>query len=502
MPDGQQPTALTHVVCWACSSLFVIPLAALGTRFAGGTPPSTTYLVIGAMPVVVALVLVGIPRLRRLLSRLVVPSLPVSRAGGVWLGAGWLLAVLVCMRLTAFMADPSLTQHSVFPLDPPTVRHQAVAAYVYGAELNREGTANIYDPALYPDPGEAGAPAPTSVDNLQQFIEEPFLYPPPFVLLPRSALILSNDFLLIRAAVYTLNVWLVLATALALIAWVGRDPGRFAAYMLPVVFIAMPVQFCFQFGQFHLAAVSMALLAAALAATRPRVAGALLGAAVAFKLFPGVLLLYWAGRRRWRALGASLITLVTLSAVTWVVAGSDIFFAFATDHFPRILAGRHLEIGLATAHSPYNVSVFGLVLRLRLLGFESLDFGAARLLNALFSVMVVLLALYTGRRQADRARQVAVWLGLLTLAALRSPLAPIAYYPATGFWLLSWLVAISPSWRRRIGVLVLAWIFLSPTPPMGSPQAQVVVSALCPLLLLFLSVRSTVWSRPATEASD
>jgi hypothetical protein len=70
-------------------------------------------------------------------------------------------------------------------------------------------------------------------------------------------------------------------------------------------------------------------------AGRPRLAGGLLGAATAIKLFPGFLLLHFALRRRWRVVVAGAWSFALLSTVTAAVLGPGTYKIYALVVIPQ-----------------------------------------------------------------------------------------------------------------------------------------------------------------------
>jgi hypothetical protein len=163
----------------------------------------------------VAVVVPALPRLRPVAGAVVL----LLAAGTAWLvwrwvpeavsgarrrrpvvAALWVLAALLSLaqvgRLSAFMADPDRVWGSVVP-DPQVAGHACLSAYVVAADLSRRGTLNLYDERFYPAFGGTAARllAPGDVRNLGAWMEDPFEYPPPFLLFPRAALLVTDDFL-------------------------------------------------------------------------------------------------------------------------------------------------------------------------------------------------------------------------------------------------------------------------------------------------------------------
>jgi hypothetical protein len=92
-------------------------------------------------------------------------------------------------------------------------------------------------------------------------------------------------------------------------------------------------------GQLNL--VLLLLLTATWAADRagrPLLAGALLGAATAVKLFPGFLLLYFLLRRDWRAVAATVFSFALLTGLTAAVLGPAAYRDYVADVLPKVAA--------------------------------------------------------------------------------------------------------------------------------------------------------------------
>jgi hypothetical protein len=85
--------------------------------------------------------------------------------------------------------------------------------------------------------------------------------------------------------------------------------------------------------------VLLFLLTAAWAADRsgrPAWAGALLGAAMAVKLFPGFLFLYFVARRRWRAVVAGTASFAAVTLLTAAVLGPGTYESYIRDVLPQV----------------------------------------------------------------------------------------------------------------------------------------------------------------------
>jgi hypothetical protein len=384
----------------------------------------------------------------------------------------WAILGLVCIaqtaRFSSFMSDPSLIWGSTFPPIPEGAEHMCMAAYVRAGELAAVGEPNLYDPAHY------AAGMPSSVHGLSSYLGDPFLYPPPFVMLPRAALAVTDDFLLVRTVWFALQAFALAAALIAIARWVGGREGRRAALLAPLVWIAIPVMLDLQFGQFHLFAIICAIGAmVAFAERRPMLGGALLGWAIVTKLFPGILIVYLLARRQWRAAAIASGFAIAFCGAALLVLGPAPFEAFLEFQLPRISSGEafaFFEAGPSTISD--NYSAYGLVFKLRELGVPGMTRELAAIVSWVYSAGLVVLAIVAARRTRDRKGEVLVWLGLIGLAALRSPFAPNIYVSSSTIWLLTFVD--TPSRKARVGWAV-AWLLVQGSLPV--PDAQVMVAS-------------------------
>jgi alpha-1,2-mannosyltransferase len=420
-----------------------------------------------------------------------------------------LLALVQITRLAAFMTDPGLRWGAAFPPVEEGVRHICMSAYVHAADLTRQGDPNIYAERHYPafDPATVGHARTqiSPVRNLGPFIEDAFEYPPPFLLLPRLALLLSNDFLTIRTTWFAVQSVGFMLFAAVLAAAIGGRRGLVAGLLLPALWLALPLPFNFQFGQFHLAAITLAV-GGMLAFSRDRapLGGALLGAAIVSKIFPGLLLVYLAAGRRWRPLAWTAIMGAGYSGLALLVLGPAPFVAFVRYQLPRVASGaafsffRRTDLTLAS-----NWGVYGIPFKLERLGLTGLrPETTGPLLAWLFTLALLAVAVIAGRRRLPPAQQPLVWLGLLILGSLRSPLAPNVYTAAPALWLLT-LIAGELSGARALTVVgfVLGWLMMGSVPPMPTPGGTIAVWMVGQVIMLSLGFWSVLrWPRLLRDA--
>jgi hypothetical protein len=390
----------------------------------------------------------------------------------------WVLVALIAVaqmgRLSAFMADSSRRWGSTVP-DPAAADHQCMSAYVYAAELSRRGERNIYDTRWYPAfsraPDRPPAGAPSSVDGLGPWVDDPYQYPPPFLLLPRAALAVTNSFGAIRATWFLVQGLILLVAVLLLCEWIGGQAGTTALLLVPLLFASPPAMLNLQFGQFHAMAVALAVGAmVAFERQRAGLGGACLAFAILAKIFPGVLVVVLVAQRRWRDLAWTLAFIALFAATALSVLGSDPFDAFIRYQVPRIANGDAFSFatrdGVPAFFVSRNFSAGGMVSKLRLLGVPGMTRGVIAIVVWAYTLLLLWLGWRTGRTTPSRADAAARWLALVSLAALRSPLAPSAYVVAPTLFLLAVIAGDVRGRPGRAVALGVAWMAVMGAPPL------------------------------------
>jgi alpha-1,2-mannosyltransferase len=408
-------------------------------------------------------------------------KLPKSLSGGfkrhailsvVWLIIG-LFAVLQIGRLSAFMSDPSRTWGSTVP-DPEAVRHQCMSAYVQAADLARRGEPNLYAEKFYPAFNRDSDTKPASpVQGLSQYLEDPYQYPPQFLILPRAALALTNQFMTIRTVWFVLQSLTFVFGVVLLGFWIGGKEGLLTILILPALLAALPVMLNFQFGQFHAMTVIFAIAGmVAFEKQRTVIGGALLGFAILAKIFPTLLLVYLIAQRRWRELFSTLIFVAIYSALSVVILGLAPMQAFLSFELPRLINGQAFTFidreGLPLFIKARNFSIYGLIVKLQLLGISGLNATIFHLLQWIYTIVIFVVTFLAARKHLDGSRLIKaqIWIAVLMLASLRSPIAPSAYVVTPALFLLA-LLAGEIHGRFIYGfAFFLAWILIMGVPPL------------------------------------
>ena len=176
-----------------------------------------------------------------------------ARLAILWFAIG-LGAIGATARLATYMVDETRVNRSVFPFDEFYVHHSCLSAHYESARLQRAGVANVYERTNFEGPN--GEPK-----FLRSFVIDVFIYPPPFLLLSRLGLALSEDFAVWRAVWFGIEGAIVAAGLLGVAYSIRGRAGHRALLLLPLVWLSLPLLTTLQFGNFHLVAVSGSILA-------------------------------------------------------------------------------------------------------------------------------------------------------------------------------------------------------------------------------------------------
>jgi Glycosyltransferase family 87 len=421
----------------------------------------------------------------------------------------WLVALLLLVgvaqwaRLSCFMADDQLTWGAAFPPVAAGTKHMCQGSYVQAAELSRRGEPNLYLADHYPAFSDAalgeGGVTQSPVDHLAPYIEDAFEYPPPFLLVPRAMLAMSNDFRVHRTLWFLIQASLFVALGVMLTMRL-RGPARaVSVVLLPAAFASLPGTFTLQFGQWHLVAVMLSLGGMiAIERERDMLGGALLGAAVVTKIFPGLLLIYLLRRRRFRAVAATLMACALYAGLGVAILGAAPLRTFIGYQLPRIASGEAFSFAFKSdLVIASNYGIYGLPIKLQRLGVPGMSRGLGSLLTWAYGLLVVALAWRAGRCRGEDERAPAMWLGLLVLASLRSPLAPNVYTAAPAMWLLT-LQAHRISQRRAGVVLVtLAFVTMGGLPPLPNPRHTIALWMTGQLALMLVALGAVLTPKPS-----
>jgi hypothetical protein len=239
---------------------------------------------------------------------------------------------------------------------------------------------------------------------------------------------------------------------------------------------------------------------------------ALLAFVAASKLFPGILVLWLAFQRRWRAVAWVLAWNAVLLLATALWFGWVPMRAFFQYELPRLSFPLHGPINIEITPfgakiAALNYGITAVVPKLRALGWTGLGFGAIQTVRLLY--LLLLIGLFVRLRNAllsrsnagrdgaasFRLHQAQTWLALLNLASFLSPFVPDVYAVVGTLWLLVLVIPeIRFTWSNTTG-LALVWLALNIVAPLGPnlPEVGLVTRILAGLLvqaiLILVNVR-------------
>jgi alpha-1,2-mannosyltransferase len=124
------------------------------------------------------------------------------------------------------------------------------------------------------------------------------------------------------------------------------------------------------------------------------------------------------------------------------------------DHLPRLLSGESFP-NLRNANGiSANMSVPGLARKLAIYGLPWSSFDAMRVVGWIYTLVVLAVVARLARARRSTALDPIVWLVILLLATLRSPVLPVyGIFPMV--WLLTILLAARWDWP------VVRWVLLA-----------------------------------------
>lgn len=448
-----------------------VPLARATGLFAKVPIPALVVLSMMAGPVLVA----AMPRLAaplpEILDRWFDPE--HRKLAALW-AAGALLGLTLIGRMAVFLGDPSYITCSVVPDDPFLLHHSCLTAYIHGAILSTDPSANIYDVAFVSS--VPLAPLPPTAANFAPFHLDAYGYPPPFLLLPRVLLLLTTDFMSLRILFSAGTLVLLLFACAAAAKTLGGVAER-RIWLLTPLLVANPlVLLILQVGQFHLSAVSLCLLCwVALERQNHAPAGALLALATLAKIFPGLLGVVLLMQRRWRAVVFTILSASIICALSVAVLGTKVWVDFLVYHMPKVQSGEAFRfMAESNQNIEFNMAFFGIPFKLRALGLEGWGWGQTRAFGNVYTVLLLALAVLAGRNKGGPQHRLTVWLALVMLGSLQSPYAA-AFVLVTVSLLLLVLVAEVRS-RRGVAAFVGTWVLFSIFPPGIDTKVAIAIS--------------------------
>ena len=225
------------------------------------------------------------------------------------------------------------------------------------------------------------SPGDRPIQLLPPYWTVPMLAPPPIAVVWRPLAWLGESAMTIWA---TAGLVVTLATA----AWLVNRGGIVAAAVVLVFAFALTEQSLSGNANSFLFA---ALVLAWVFRTRPLVAGTLVAAAIAVKLTPVLLMLWFVAARRWRAAGSTVAALVVIGVVSLTFAGVQNHLDWLASVPTAAPAPTSIAGATGVSSTIVLVAMIVLVVVISRIGDERLTFSAAVVAAALASP-----ALYLG----------------------------------------------------------------------------------------------------------
>jgi len=435
---------------------------------------------------------------------------------GLWVVLS-LLALSETARVSTFMSDRSTPGAADWMLQR-VADHDCMGGYVYGADLNRKGDPNVYDISHYPlgTPGVDARPDPgipadaTRVANLAPYVLDNLQYAPPFLLVPRAALAVTNDYLRMRTVWFVLQWFGLAVVAFTIATWVGGRSGAIMLLLIPVFLMSGPTSLGLQRGQFHPAAWALALGAMlAFEYRRNALGGAMLAFAVWTKIFPGVLGIYLIVTRRWSAVAWTFGAAAAWIVLTFLVAGSAPFERFVVYQLPRITSGDAFAWCFDRLTCVINNQApYGLPFKLFRLGWLSEPLRWGEVIRSVFPLAVVAIAVWAGlrapssrRTPEERAVVARTWTSIAMVASLMPNLVPATYSPMGSFLTLMLLAGLVRSWWAA-ALLALAWISAFQLPASPTSDFKVGLSFVTAVVLLGVNAWTAITAKVEAASTE
>lgn len=223
--------------------------------------------------------------------------------------------------------------------------------------------------------------------------------------------------------------------------------------------------------------------------------GISLAFAILSKVAPGILLIYFLLKRRWKEAGWTIVFCLVISLLALVVIGPKPFEAFISYQLPELQSGS--AFSFAEALPDYrdfiiagNQSPSAFIIKLDALGIPGMTMNLANIVHIIYTLFVVVIAFFAARIKGGRHIQLLVWLALLNLGTLVSKGAWGDYIPIGTLLLMTYLLQeMSGSLVQKLIMIVTGiFMFLSlgvlPLPGLDNPSVFISLAALGMLIMI------------------
>ena len=316
--------------------------------------------------------------------------------------------------------------------------------------------------------------------------------------------VLAPDFVPFRSLWFGLSGAVVLVAMLVMARFMGPSAGTRALLYSPLIWASFNTVSTLQKGNVHMVVIAVSMLAMAFFQRRRWAAsgGALLAFATVSKLFPGLLAIDLIVRRRWRALVWTAAFGVGLIFITLADIGWSQFVSFLK-HLPGLVGGEAFPAFRNPPAIAINLSVPGIVFKLKLFGLAGASFAAAKAVGWIYTAVAIWAAVVIARRPLPDAQKPLAWMAILILATLRSPFLPQTYAVFAPLWLLTLVAAVHAPSTRTVLLTVAGWLVFDIFWPIDWPidPRRLALLNLLPQALTVALVVVVARSAPVRESS-
>jgi alpha-1,2-mannosyltransferase len=230
--------------------------------------------------------------------------------------------------------------------------------------------------------------------------------------------------------------------------------------------------------------------------------GALLAYTIVSKLYPGLFVVYLLVRKQWSAVAWTAAMGIGYVLISLADVGIEPYVAFLK-HLPGLLGGEAFPALRNPAPMAINLSIPGLVFKLKVLGVTGMGFGAAKIVGWIYTVVALWLTVLLARRAHSDQDKIMVFVAIMILATLRSPFLPIAYGVFPALWLLTLVAAPASATVKTLVVTLVAWLMLNVFVPLDwlPPRALAVLTLLPQGMMIALPLVVLARLRPAPSFS-
>ncbi|WP_394392592.1 glycosyltransferase family 87 protein [Shewanella woodyi] len=397
-----------------------------------------------------------------------------------FLAALWVIAAVMTVsqvtRLSVFIVDQEQTHFSLIPGVEWFERHNCLTGYVYAARLASASSENIYDTEIV-ETDPFTTPLPEYATDMAPFTLDGYLYTPAFLLLPKVLTTISNDFSFLRVLWFSFSVLITALSLSMLISWLQGPIADQLIKLMPIFVGAMPVALTFQLGGSQIVAFFGLLIALVALERRQILLGSFLFSFVLLmKLWPVLLMLPLLFQRRYKEIAYICGFAVLMCLMVFLVFDAKPWLMYFNYILPKISDGSaFVMMDESIVNLASNFSLIGIPFKLVPFGIDA-GWQEAKIISLLYSVLLLAITVFVSMRmrEGDKAQHICLWLALIVLGTLRSPLAPM--HILIGFLLLMVVTSYLIRARWQVGLFAIVWIMMTVLIPPEGVEAAMLLS--------------------------